>query len=75
MMQYSPIVIGPWADASFARGWMTVFAPIFMGKVPVSEAASAITIEEASIVGGFATASEVRGFGGILFAVEREVGI
>lgn len=67
--------MGPWADVSFARGWMTVFAPIFMGKVPVSEAASAITIEEASIVGGFAAASEVRGFGGILFAVEREVGI
>jgi len=66
MMQYSPIVMGPWADVSFARGWITVFAPIFMVKVPVSEAVSAITIEEASIVGGLATASEARGFGGIL---------
>jgi len=52
MMQLLPTVIGAYVELNFVLGWATVLDPRVMRCVPVRDAFSAITTEEARLVGG-----------------------
>jgi hypothetical protein len=55
-MHLRPMVIRPWDESSFARGWTTDSELILIVEVPVSCAESAMVMEDEKLTGALGPA-------------------